>query len=137
VVLSSPRILYLDASAIVKLVVREAETDALRSFLGSAELVSSEVATVEVPRASFLKTGDPQTLGHSEQILTRFFLVGLDDGIRRIAARAQPPELRSLDAIHLVSALQVSSRIEAVVIYDHRLAHAAREAHLMVESPGR
>jgi predicted nucleic acid-binding protein len=136
VAVRTPRVLYLDASAIVKLVVRETETDALRRFLGSAELVSSEVVTVEVPRASYLKTGDPQTIGHSEQILRRFFLVGLDDGLRRMAARAQPPELRSLDAIHLVSALQMSSRVEAAVIYDRRLAQAARDGHLIVQSPG-
>ncbi|MHB8589558.1 MAG: type II toxin-antitoxin system VapC family toxin [Candidatus Dormibacteraceae bacterium] len=134
---STPRIIYLDASAIVKLVVREAETDALRSFLGSAELISSEVVTVEVPRASFLKTGDPLTLRHSELVLKRFFLVALDDGLRSMAARAQPPDLRSLDAIHLVSALHVSSRVEAAIIYDHRLAKAARDARLVVETPGR
>jgi predicted nucleic acid-binding protein len=131
-----PRIVYLDASAIVKLVVRERETDALRSYLASAELISSEVATVEVARAAYLKTGDQQTLGYTEQILRRFFLVALDDGLRRIAARAQPPELRSLDAVHLVSAGHVSSRTEATVIYDHRLAQAARDAGLAVVAPG-
>ena len=130
-----PRVVYLDSSAIVKLVVREGETEALRAFLGSAELISSVVATVEVPRASHLKTGDPATIGQAEQVLARFFLVSLDGGIRSLAARAQPPGLRTLDAIHLVAALQVSSRIEAAVIYDQRFAEAARASNVVVHAP--
>ena len=130
-----PRVVYLDSSAIVKLVVREAETEALRAYLGSAVLVSSVVASVEVPRASHLKTGDVATIGHAEQVLARFFLIGLDAGVRSMAARAQPPELRSLDAIHLVAALQVSSRIEAAVIYDQRLAETARMSNVVVQAP--
>jgi len=130
-----PRVVYLDSSAIVKLVVREAETDALRAFLGSAELISSLMATIEVPRASHLKTGDPATIAQAEQVLARFFLVSLDSGIRSLAARAQPLGLRTLDAIHLVAALQVSSRIEAAVIYDQRLAEAARASNVVVHAP--
>lgn len=130
-----PRVVYLDSSAIVKLVVREAETDALRAFLGSAQLISSLVATVEVPRAAHLKTGDPATIGQAEQVLARFFLVSLDSGIRSLAARAQPPGLRTLDAIHLVAALQVSSRVDAAVIYDQRLAEAARASNVVVQAP--
>jgi predicted nucleic acid-binding protein len=130
-----PRVVYLDSSAIVKLVVREAETEALRAYLGSAELISSVVATVEVPRASHLKTGDPAAIGQAEQVLARFFLIGLDGGVRSMAARAHPPGLRTLDAIHLVAALQVSSRIEAAVIYDQRLAEAARNSNLVVQAP--
>src|SRR5207249_12237779 len=126
---------YLGSSAIVKLVVREKETEALRTYLGSAELISSVAATVEVPRASHLKTGDPTTIGRAEQVLGRFFLVGLDAGMRSMAARAHPPGLRTLDAIHLVAALQVGGRIEAAVIYDQRLAEAARNSNLVVRSP--
>ena len=130
-----PRVVYLDSSAIVKLVVHEEETDALRAYLGSAELISSLVATVEVPRAAHLKTGDPATIGQADQVLARFFLVSLDSGIRSLAARAQPPGLRTLDAIHLVAALQVSSRTEAAVIYDQRLAEAARASNVVVHAP--
>ena len=130
-----PRVVYLDSSAIVKLVVREAETEALRAFLGSAELISSVVATVEVPRASYLKTADPAAIGQAEQVLARFFLVGLDAAVRSMAARAHPSELRTLDAIHLVATLQVGSRIEAAVIYDQRLAEAARNSNVVVQAP--
>ncbi|HVB76411.1 MAG TPA: type II toxin-antitoxin system VapC family toxin [Candidatus Nitrosotalea sp.] len=130
-----PRVVYLDSSAIVKLVVREAETGALRTFLGSAELISSVVATVEVPRAAYLKTGDPATIGQAEQVLARFFLVNLDGGIRSLAARVQPAGLPTLNAIHLAAALQVGSRIEAAVIYDQRLADAVRNANVVVHAP--
>ena len=128
-------VLYLDASAIVKLVVREAETDALAKFLGSADCVSSEVAAVEVPRAAFLKTGDPRTIAHAERILSGFFLVVLDAGLRRQAATVRPAGLSTLDAIHLASAMHVSSRTEAAVIYDVRLAEAARAVQLAVQAP--
>jgi len=133
---SAGRVVYLDASAIVKLVVREAETDALAQFLGSADCVSSEVAAVEVPRAAFLKTGDARTIAHAERIIRGFFLVVLDAGLRRQAATARPAGLRTLDAIHLVSAMHVSSRTEAAVIYDVRLAEAARAVQLAVQAPG-
>ncbi|MHB8507866.1 MAG: type II toxin-antitoxin system VapC family toxin [Candidatus Dormibacteria bacterium] len=130
------RVLYLDASAIVKLVVREEASDVLRGYLGSAELVTSAVASVEVPRAAFLKTGNARVVRHAERILGRFALVVLDEDLQRKAARAQPPGLRTLDAIHLVSALELRDRVESAVIYDHRLAEAARAAGLSVHAPG-
>lgn len=43
--------------------------------------------------------------------------------------------MRTLDAIHLVAAFQVGSRIEAAVIYDPRLAEAARNSNVVVQAP--
>lgn len=130
------RVLYVDSSAIVKLVVREAESDALRGYLEGAQLVTSEIALTEVPRAAHLRTRTTDVFDHAETILRRFDLVEFDEELHRAAARRPPRELRTLDAIHLVSALRVGERLHAVVAYDRRLADAARDAGLAVDAPG-
>jgi predicted nucleic acid-binding protein len=126
---------YVDSSAIVKLVVREAETEALLGLLAGAQLISSELAAVEVPRAAHLKTGATETIAHAESLVRHLFLVVLDDDLRRAAARAHPPELRSLDAVHLASALRVRDEIDAVVAYDRRLAKAVADTDLQLAAP--
>lgn len=133
---SAPRVLYLDASAIVKLVVRERETDRLIDYLGDAALVSSEISEVEVPRAAYLATGESETIARAETALRRFSLVALDDELRREAARAVPADLRSLDAIHLASCLRLKAQVDAVVVYDRKLSAALRAHALAVEAPG-
>lgn len=130
------RLLYVDSSAIVKLVVREAESDALRVYLEGAQLVTSEIALTEVPRAAHLRTGATDVFDHAEIVLRRFDLLELDEELHRAAARRAPRELRTLDAIHLVSALRVSDSLHALVAYDRRLMEAARHAGLRVDAPG-
>ena len=119
----------------MKLVVRERETDDLVGFIGDAELVSSEIAEIEVPRAAYLRTGDAESIAHAETLLRRFSLVALDDELRREAARARPPDLRGLDAVHLVSCLRLVRQLEAVVVYDRRLAEAVRVHGLRIHAP--
>jgi predicted nucleic acid-binding protein len=119
----------------VKLVVREAETDALLAFLTGAEIVSSEIAEIEVPRAAYLRTSDTDAIAHAEVLLRRFHLVTLDDDLRREAARARPPELRTLDAVHLVSCLRLRGQLASLVAYDRRLSEAARAHGLLVAAP--
>ncbi len=129
------RVVYLDSSAIVKLVVREAETDAVHRYVAEAEVVASEIVNVEVPRAAHLKTGAPETTEHAEALLRRFYLVPIDDALYRAAARVRPPGLRSIDAIHLASALRLRQELYSLVAYDRRLVRAAEEAGLRVEMP--
>ena len=131
-----PRLVYLDSSAIVKLVVREGETAALGAYLRGADLVSSEIADVEVPRAVYLRTGRSESVSRAEVVLRRLSLVPLDDELRRAAARARPAELRTLDAIHLVSCLHLAGQLDSVVCYDRRLGAALLAASLPVEAPG-
>lgn len=126
---------YLDASAIVKLVVREKETTSLVNYLGDAEPVSSEIAEIEVVRAAYLRTGDVESIARAEAVLRRFSLVALDDELRRDAARARPADLRSLDAIHFASCLRLAKQLDAVVVYDRRLTEALRANALRVEAP--
>lgn len=132
---AEPRVVYLDASAIVKLVVRESETDALRAYLADAQLVTSELSLTEVPRAAHLRTGATEVFEQADAVLRRFDVMAMDEELHRAAARAEPRELRTLDAIHLVSALRLSGRLAAVVAYDRRLAQAVRDAGLTVDAP--
>jgi predicted nucleic acid-binding protein len=131
------RTCYLDASALVKLATPEAETDALRAELGTYDArVTSRLATVEVARALRRRGAASAALADAvAEAFTRLAIVELDEAIAEPAGRTDPPTLRSLDAIHLASALALGSELRAVVTYDTRLADAARAAGLEVITP--
>lgn len=124
--------LYLDSSALVKLVAEEPETDALRAFTRGRRLVSSEIALVEVRRVA--RRLDAEARGAA--LLEGLVLVEIDDGILAGAVSADPEALSSLDALHLASAQFARDRIEHFVVYDARLAAAATAIGLDVAAPG-
>ncbi len=127
--------LYLDSSAIVKLVLTELESDALQIYLAEhKEHVSSKLARVEVLRALRRAHKPPLALLHAKRIVSRMSLVALDERILAQAASLDPPGLRSLDAIHLATALSLDG-LDALVTYDRRLRDAAADAGLTVVSP--
>lgn len=130
----SDGICYLDSSALVKLVVREPETDPLLAFLRmQPRQVTSRVATVEVPRA--VARRGPAGWQTAADVLASLDLVELDGALALAAAAVEPVSLRTLDAIHLATALALRDDLAAVVSYDHRLVDAARAAGLPVVSP--
>lgn len=117
-------LLYLDSSAIVKLVVLEPESRALRDVLRSwPERVSSVVAEIEVERIARRIGGG--AIRRARSVLARLALVDLDEEVRRSAAVVKPLELRTLDAIHLATALSLGQDLGALCAYDARLADAA------------
>lgn len=131
------RTCYLDASALVKLATPEAETDALRAELGTYDArVTSRLATVEVARALRRRGAASARL---RKVVAEAFsglaIVELDGAIAEPAGSIDPPTLRSLDAIHLASALALGPELRSVVTYDTRLADAARAAGLEVIAP--
>jgi predicted nucleic acid-binding protein len=127
-------LLYLDSSAIVKLVVPEPETKALRDFLRSwPERVSSVVARIEVERVARRIGGG--AIRRARTVISRVALVELDDHVVRRAAALQPTELRTLDAIHLAAALSLGEDLGAICGYDSRLADAAASAGVEVVAP--
>ena len=129
------RRVYLDASALVKLVLPEAETEALVAYLADASFVlSNRLSHVEVRRA-VARIAEPGDDEHARRTLDVLQLIELDAGIADVAGSAAPVTLRSLDAIHLASALSVHEELDALVTYDVRLADAAREAGLTVVAP--
>jgi predicted nucleic acid-binding protein len=126
--------LYLDSSAIVKLVSREPETDGLVQLIGEdPATISSELSVVEVLRAVRRVRGDRR---RAEAVLGGVALVPIDAGIIRSAAGLSPAALRSLDAIHLATVLSLVGDVSRLVTYDTRLAAAARSMKVSVSSPG-
>ncbi|MGH2596908.1 MAG: type II toxin-antitoxin system VapC family toxin [Actinomycetota bacterium] len=127
--------LYLDASAIVKLVRREPETSALMVEIeADPERVSSALAWTEVVRAARRARAGAD---RAQAVLEGIGLVPVDDGILRGAGELTPTTPRILDAIHLATALSLRDDLTAVLAYDDRLIAAARRHGLRVCSPGR
>jgi uncharacterized protein len=128
--------IYLDSAAIVKLVHAESESQALRDWLDERAEVgwtSSVLAEIESSRA--LARYAPEAVVRLAPVLDLVDLVELDAGIRIVAQTVKPVTIRSLDAIHLATALRIRPRLTSFVTYDKRLADAARAAGLTVDVP--
>lgn len=125
---------FLDASAIVKLVVHEPESLALIDHLDGLEFVeASELSVSEVGRAVRRAFHD-----FDERDVSRGIALHRVTGeVLRLAARVASPNLRTLDAIHLATALTLGTTDVEVVTYDDRMAAAARLHGLRVVQPGR
>jgi len=128
---------YVDSSALLKLVLPEPERPTLeRVLLRWPDRISSVLLPIECRRIVLRAGSPPGVRARLEQELTGVTLVRLDESIQRLAGTIGPPGLRSLDAIHLATALSIGDYPEAFVTYDERLAAAARAAGLNVIAPG-
>ena len=139
---SDAGLIYLDASALVKVVVEEKESAALRAWIATGpDRLSSVVTAVELRRAARrVAAGVSEVIAReltreTEVLLRGVQLLTLDEQIAQQAATLEPPTLRSLDAIHLATALSVDD-LSHFVTYDARLAEAAARAGLVVAMPG-
>jgi predicted nucleic acid-binding protein len=134
-------VFYADASALVKLVRDETESDALRAYLDGADLVSSELVLTEIPRAVRRAVAQDPTLPldrlleRTGELVDVLALRPLDRVLLAGAGALAEPALRALDAIHVASAVDLDP-IEAFVTYDERQAAAARLAGLRTMAPG-
>lgn len=132
---------YADASALVKLVRDEPESDALRDFLADADVVSCELVLAELPRALIRAAARDSRLRldvvfeRADAVLRPLALRSLDRALLTTAGRLPEPALRTLDAIHVAAALDVSP-IDCFVTYDERQSAAARLASLRTVAPG-
>lgn len=128
--------IYLDSSALVKLVFVEAETAALREWLNPRPdpRISSELTRIEVTRTT--RRLDGSVLPRARALLDGLSLIPIGATIVRDAGDVGTPLLRSLDAIHLASALSVRADLSAFVAYDTRLVEAAEDSGLVALSPG-
>jgi uncharacterized protein len=126
---------YLDTSALVKLVVAEAETEALRAWIDEAddELVSSDLARTELLRA--VRRAAPDRLVRAREVLDAVTLIDVTTAIFEGAARIDPPALRTLDAIHLAVALDLGDDLRSFVTYDDRLSDAATSNGVVTVRP--
>lgn len=126
---------YLDTSALVKLVVAESGTDALRAWLAEPgrRPVSCDLARTELVRA--VRRAAPDRVVRAREVLGGLDLLVLTPELFDAAGRVDPPEVRSLDAVHLAAALALGDDLEGLVTYDDRLADAARAAGIAVVTP--
>jgi uncharacterized protein len=130
-------LIYLDSSALLKLVRLEDETAALRSWLDlrpEEPVVCSELGRVEVLRVA-RRLGE-RVLAEARAVVADLDLVPLDRGVQDVACEIGGPLLRTLDALHLASALRLGDDLSVLVAYDHRLARAAQAEGLSVATPG-
>ena len=117
----------------MKLVVPEPETKAVRELMRSwPERVSSVVARIEVERVA--RQIGPGAVRRARTILSRIALVDLDEDVVQRAA-LDPVELRTLDAIHLATAISLGGDLGAVCAYDVRLGSAAISKTIDVLAP--
>lgn len=128
------RMVYVDSSAAVKIVIAEVESNALVRWLRpDASLVSSALLRTELLLA--VRREDPDRVEHARAALKRFDLHAIDANVLETAGLAVPAHIRSLDAIHLATALRLADELEAIVTYDRRMIEGARALGLPVASP--
>ncbi|WP_086665665.1 type II toxin-antitoxin system VapC family toxin [Lentzea kentuckyensis] len=126
--------IYLDTSALVKLVRTEAETDELVAWLGDrTDFVTSSLTRAELMRA--VREDGEAEKRQAAAILVEFDQVPMTFDLLD-AAGALPQPVRSLDAIHLASAMRLRDVLDAFVAYDKRLLAAADEVGLLTLAPG-
>ena len=132
--MAEPRFAYVDASAFVKLVKDEAESAALDAALAAwPRLSSSTLLEVEGLRAA--RRMSSAVYDNARTLLGGMELIEIDADIRRTAVALGDPGVRSLDAIHLATALSLGERCGAFFAYDDRLIAAARAHGLTVTVP--
>ncbi len=135
---------YLDTSALVKLVRREPETPSLVLFMQGAEWVSSELTLVELPRAVRRAAAFDSSLAlaalldRANDVLAAIALVPVTTALLQAAGAVPEPRLRSLDAVHVASALDIApiTPLDGFISYDLRQAAAARLCGLRTFAPG-
>ncbi len=132
--------IYLDTSALVKLIRIETESDQLGDWLddhANKPWITSSFTEVELPRA--IRATAPEGLPTVPSILARLDRFEIDSVIRATAAAYPEPSLRSLDAIHLATAQVASSTasLTALITYDNRLGEAAEALGMTVVAPGK
>jgi uncharacterized protein len=131
----SEGVVYLDSSALIKLIFEEPETSSLADFLDAwPTRTSSSLASVEVLRTARL-VDDHLVTSHARHLLAHVHLIRPDEVLLAAATRLEPASLRALDAIHLATALSLGAELAGMVVYDQRLTAAALLAHVTVWAP--
>jgi uncharacterized protein len=127
-------LIYLDTSALFKLVRREAETDALSTWLlarANSPIVTSALTRVELLQAT--RRLDSSPVGIATALLGGVDLIPINAVVIDVASELD--HLRSLDAIHLASALSINDSSLVLVTYDARLREAGLRVGVRVEAP--
>lgn len=130
--------IYLDSSALIKLVFPEPESAALEAHLALSDgpLASSKLAITEVHRALLRVDATAGDRAVADELLNDLALLPIDDTVLRVAAELPGSQVRSLDAVHVATAQTVAAHLDAVVTYDKRMAELCAELALPVRQPG-
>jgi uncharacterized protein len=127
-------LIYLDTSALLKLVFPEVESEALAAYLpNDAQAVSSVLIIVEARRGTIRRA--PRRLPRLDTMLARIRKVEISDAVIESAGRLPDPMLRSPGAIHLATALLIRDDIDLLLSYDDRLLAAAASHGLPTAAP--
>ncbi|NMX04505.1 type II toxin-antitoxin system VapC family toxin [Mobiluncus mulieris] len=129
-------VFYLDTSALVKALHQEAESVAFAQWMAAnaQHCYTSDLTRVELLRVAG-RLG-AATRVQARAVLDALNLVAISPAICDTAGLLEPATLRSLDAIHLATALQLGDDLEALVTYDLRLGQAAQMLAIPLLSPG-
>jgi uncharacterized protein len=127
-------LIYVDTSAAFKLMKPEVHSDALTDYLGTHDdLVSSMLLAVELRRGALRSA--PRTLPRVDLLLARVDLIDIDAVVVESASRLPDPLLRTLDAIHVATALLLGADVDALVSYDNRMLTAAQAYDIPTACP--
>jgi uncharacterized protein len=127
-------LIYVDTSALLKLIFPEAESEALAAYLpADAAAVSSVLLIVEARRGTIRRA--PRRLPRLDVMLGRIRMVELSDSVIETASRLPDPMLRSLDAVHLATAMLIRDDVEVLLSYDDRLLTAAASHGIHTATP--
>lgn len=127
--------IYMDSSALLTLLTGRTGAAELRDFLAQRPglpMATSTVGMVETVRQLDKVGSFPNALADLDRMVTEILLT---EEVRDLATRV-PAALRSLDAIHVASALVIGDALDSLVTYDKRMLDAAREAGLAAHAPG-
>ena len=128
--------IYLDSAAVVKLVHAEPESPALRAWLNErAETDWTSSVLVEIESFRALARYAPEAVTRLHLVLDQIELIDMSPRVRVLAQTVRPVTIRSLDAIHLGTALALRPNLTSFVTYDKRLLEAATAAELPTDSP--
>ena len=133
--------IYMDTSALTKLLIAEPETPELRTWLAAQIDQGESAATSALGRVELMRTvaryGDTGQADRARYLLDGLDILPLTEPIMTLAESLGPATLRSLDAIHLAAAAYFEQELTAVVTYDHRLMNGCRDIGIATASPGR
>lgn len=132
--------IYLDTSALGKLLIAEPETPDLRTWLTAQDSSGQYLATSALGRVELMRVvaryGDPGQDQRARYLLDGLDILPLTESVLTLAETIGPPTLRSLDAIHLAAAATIKQELTMFVTYDHRLLAGCRDVGLPAASPG-
>jgi predicted nucleic acid-binding protein len=133
-------VIYLDTSALTKLLIEEDETAALQAWLVEQSEEGEYTATSALSRVELMRVvarhGEPGLRERAQYLLDGLDILPITAAVITLAETIGPSTLRSLDAIHLAAASQIADELTALVAYDARLLEGSRTVGFQTQSPG-